>query len=46
LSQRGKDRMEREYPEDPSMVGEIAAGFHPVVRHYESQWRPNRFVKE
>jgi hypothetical protein len=31
LSQRGKDRMEREYPEDPSMVGEIAAGFHPVI---------------
>jgi hypothetical protein len=31
LLQRGKDRMEREYPEDPSMVGEIAAGFHPVI---------------
>jgi hypothetical protein len=31
LSQRGKARMEREYPEDPSMVGEIAAGFHPVI---------------
>jgi hypothetical protein len=31
LSQRGKDRMGREYPEDPSMVSEIAAGFHPVI---------------
>ena len=31
LSQRGKDRMEREYPEDPSMAGEIAAGFHPII---------------
>jgi hypothetical protein len=31
LLQRGKDRMEREYPEDPSMIGEIAAGFHPII---------------